>query len=951
MTPLRPVYVAFDLELTGLDPRDEIIELAAVKFDPHRELARFQTLVRPTGALPLAVARLTGLHQRDLQQAPTFAEVRDAFRTFVGEAPLVGQSPARDLEALERQGLPLTNPVFDTFELASILLPDLPSYRLSAIASRLGVTVTQAHRALADALTTKEVFLALLAVGRSLDPQTLAEIVQLASLTDWPLKQLFQQLEREVSKRTTGSSLGAILASKAGLDVANLDFLTRAPDRLPSLEPAPAASEPAPIAQLLEPGSLGSETVPGFEYRPEQVEMLTAVQEAVVRGEHLLVEAGTGTGKSLAYLLPSAEWARRTGNRVVISTATLTLQEQLVKHDLPKVAALLERWEEQHGESLPPLRTAVVKGRTNYLCLRRWAEFRRAPVGLTRDEVRLLCRLLVWLPQTATGDRAELNLAPGEQVVWARLSAQADDCLTGRCTFQKRGTCFLYRARRAAEHAHVVVVNHALLLSDLAANYRVLPEYSRLVIDEAHHLEDEATRQFGFTISRRDLLRQLDAIAERRGHDRWRGLVAEAPVAVRAAELPAWVSGALNELLGQLEEQCERARPAVAALAAALDPFLRGSEGDHRTRITPQVRQSALWEAVVTAWEPLDTLLGRLAADLARLETLLEPHASSRQEALSDLLLEVSSLRRRSVELREGLQHLVLGPEPGLVTWIEGVGGDPVLAAAPLEVAGRLSAELFSQKESVVLTSATLSAENSFAYVRQRLGLLDAKELQLGSPFNFAERALVLVPADADFPEPTQPGYDAALARVITETAIATGGRMLVLFTANASLRRVRTLVRGPLERHDIAVLGQNIDGPRTQLLTRLRENDRTVVLGAASFWEGVDIPGEALSVVVLTRLPFGVPSDPLFAARQEAFPDGFFQFAVPQAVLRFRQGFGRLIRSKQDRGVVLVLDTRLRTKGYGAAFRRSLPCPVETVPASAIPTRVVEFLESHPRC
>ncbi|MFN8532364.1 MAG: helicase C-terminal domain-containing protein [Dehalococcoidia bacterium] len=943
---MSQIYVAFDLELTGLDARDEIIEVGAVKFDRRRELGRFQTLVRPNLAVPLQVERLTGIRRGDLVRSPQFRDVSEQFAQFVGGYALVGQSAPRDVEALARQGLKLANPVFDTFELASILLPDLPSYTLTAIAGRLGVAIPNAHRALPDAIVSKDVFLALLDLAAQLDARTLSEIVQLTAMTTWPLRLVFGEIEREINRVSPGSSLAAVLASKGSLDLTNVDFLTRGGEKLPPLEPDPRSND-EPVAQILEPEGLAADTIPGYEYRPEQIEMLDAVSDAFERGRHLVVEAGTGTGKSLAYLLPGADWASRNGGRVVVSTNTLTLQEQLVEQDIPRVEALLAARDAQSGDPPRRLRTAVVKGRTNYLCLRRWSEFRRSGIALSLDEVKVLCRILVWLPQTTSGDRAELNLTPGEGAVWARVSAQTDDCLIGSCTFQRRGTCFLYRARRAADHAHLVVVNHALLLSDLAANHSVLPEYSHLVVDEAHHLEDEATRQFGFTISRRDLTRHLDGIAERRGKDRWLGLVADLPAAVRAASLPAPIASGIARVTGEMVERAEACRPAVDAFVAALDSFAKatGEDGDNRRRLTDALRRGPAWGGVVEAWEPLQRELYGLGDALGRLQALVTPLGQSKEDAFSDLLLELIAQTRQNAELQDRLARVVPAAEPEMVTWLEASFGEQVLSAAPLDVAGLLGEGLFEGKESVVLTSATLSADNSFSYLRSRLGIDRAAEVQVGSPFDFAERALVLVPGDPRFPEPNQPGFDTAVADTIVRTAAACGGRMLALFTSNAALRRVRGLIRTPLEKQNIVVLGQNVDGPRNQLLNALRENRRTVVLGTASFWEGVDIPGDALSVLVITRLPFGVPSDPVFAARQEGFADGFNQFAVPQAILRFRQGFGRLIRSKQDRGVAIVLDTRLRTKGYGAAFRRSLPCSVVTIDVEAIPARTAEFL------
>ncbi|MCS6801155.1 MAG: helicase C-terminal domain-containing protein [Chloroflexota bacterium] len=943
---MSQIYVAFDLELTGLDTRDEIIEIAAVKFDRRREFGRFQTLVRPTVALPLHVERMTGLRRGDLARAPSFAEVRERFVQFVGAAPLVGQSAPRDVAILARHGLALSNPVFDTFELASILLPDLPSYSLSAIAGRLGIPIPKAHRALPDALVAKEVFLALLEIGAQLDLRTLSEIVQLTRLTEWPLRLVFQDLERERRRDQQGVSLAAVLESKGALDLTNVDFLSRG-ERDAPIEPMPGPADKEPLSEVLDPQRAPAGTA--LEYRPEQIAMLQSVSAVLENGGRLIVEAGTGTGKSLAYLLPSAEWAIRNGGQVVVSTKTLTLQDQLVKQDIPRVEALLAERDRRSGGPVRRLQTAVVKGRTNYLCLRRWGELRRAQAALTLDEVKVLCRILVWLPQTPTGDRAELNLSPGEQSVWSRISAQTDDCLIGTCTFQKRGTCFLYRARRHAEHAHLIVVNHALLLSDLEANGSILPPASHLIIDEAHHLEDEATRQFGFAVSRRDLLRHLDSVAERRGRDRWLGLAATVPAAVRAAAPPPSIAAGVATLIAELSERADTCRASVEALAAAVAAFAKtpGEDGDTRRRLTESARADPRWQEVVAAWEPLARELRGLGGALSRLQAVLAPLSAGKEDPFADLLLEVMAQLRLNAELNDRLSRIIPASDPALVTWVETAAGEQVLCAAPLEVAELLANKLFAKRESVVLTSATLSADNSFAFLRQRLGLDRATEVQLGSPFNFAERARVLVPSDPEFPEPNQRGYDTAVADVLVRTAIASEGRMLALFTSNAALRRIRSLVRPALEKENIVVLGQNVDGARTQLLNTLREHPRTVILGTASFWEGIDIPGDALSVLVIARLPFGVPSDPLFAARQESFADGFTEFAVPHAILRFRQGFGRLIRSKHDRGVAIVLDRRICTKAYGAAFRRSLPCPVELIPAAEIPARTLAFLQS----
>ncbi len=951
---MTQIYIALDLELTGLDPvRDEIIEIGAVAFDRRRELGRFQALVKPSIPLPLQTERLTGIRRQDLARAQPFSVVKDKLAEFIGANPIVGQSSPRDVEAMARQGLVLKNPTYDTFDLASILLPDLPSYTLAAIAERLGVTVGGVHRALADAIISKDVFLALLDKAAALDARTLAEIVQLTSVTDWPLKAVFRELEREASRRQTGTSLAAVLAARGDVDLTNVDFLTRGGDRDTPLEVVEDAALPETdeTAALLEPDGLAARAVPGYEYRPEQVSMLGAVTDALANGEHLIVEAGTGTGKSLAYLLPSAEFAKRTGRHVVVSTNTLTLQEQIVKKDVPIVEQMIAERSKQEGTD-PSLKTAVVKGRTNYLCLRRWSDFRRAAIGLTLEEVKVLCRILVWLPGTQTGDRVELNLSQGEQGVWSRISAQMDDCLVGTCTFQRRGTCFLYRARRAAESAHLVVVNHSLLLSDLASSNRILPEYQHLIVDEAHHLEDEATRQFGFTVGRRDVLRHLDALTEQRARERAIGLVSDISATLRGSAVPQGIQAGVAKLLTEIADRVEGCRPLVELVFSALHAFVRasGEDGDNRRRLTPALRATPAWKSVAEQWDELHRALYGLGDSLGRLQAMLAPLSQAKIESLDNVMLEVNAQIRNNGTLRANLQTVIGSLDEDLVTWTESTqAGDVLLLAAPLEIGRLLQEGLFAEKQSVVLTSATLAAAGLFDYVRGRLGLSDAKELQLGSPFDYAGRSLILVPSDPRFPEPNQPGYDSAIANTIIATAVASGGRMMALFTSNAALRRARGLIKQPLERQGILVLGQNVDGPRNQLLNTLRANPRTVLLGTSSFWEGVDIPGDALSVLVIARLPFGVPSDPVYAARSETFNDGFSQFAVPQAILKFRQGFGRLIRSKSDRGIVLILDSRIRTKNYGLAFRRSLPATVQLAPSTEIPKRVADFLTGVP--
>jgi DNA polymerase-3 subunit epsilon/ATP-dependent DNA helicase DinG len=920
-------YVALDLETTGLDPeRDTIMEVGAIRFGADGEAESFHRLVDPKQAIPYHIERLTGITNADVAGKPVFTEVAGELERFIGSDPVVGQNVSFDLGFLERSRVRPPGPVFDTQEMASLLLPGLLEHNLRAIACHLGVEFTP-HRALADAEAARLVFLAMRARLAATPPALLAEAKRVAAITDWPLRHLLQEVADEVA---TG-----LIADAPGL----VHCAVRPPSEYgPSLRPDDEA------VQLIDPDDIESlltatarNEIDGFEERPEQVAMARAIAAALNNSEHLTVEAGTGIGKSLAYLVPAARYALQNDARVVVSTNTINLQEQIMGQDVPIVRQLL-------GEDTE-LRAAQLKGRRNYLCLLRWANLRRSS-SLTNDEARLLVRLLLWLPNTETGDKAELHLSQNEEYVWSRLSAQNEACLATPCAYVKDGSCFLLRARKRAEAAHVLIVNHALLLSDVAVGGGVIPEYDRLIIDEAQHLESEATDQFGFSAHEGDVATFFDRVFSRGG-----GLVQSLRNAARG---PASQLAAMHDVLGaasKTEEAVLRARERLPDFFLRLSGFLRqqGPEGetyDDRLLLSRAMRVQPDWADVELAWENLSATFGDV---LLALEDLYDKLQAPDVRTLLDYesqLSEAGDLVVTGEVLRRGIGDIVLREDAGTVCWLsQGRSGEGIgVASAPLQVADILEKRLFSQKETAVLTSATLTAEGRFDYLKRSLGLEDANELQLGSPFDYARSTLVLVPQD--MPEPNQAGYMAALQRALIDLTRASQGRALALFTSHASLRAAHAGIKKELREDQILVLGHNIDGSPRHLTQSLRENPQTVVLGTASFWEGVDVVGEALSLLVITRLPFSVPSDPIFQARSELYEDAFGEYAVPQAALRFKQGFGRLIRRKTDRGVMVVLDGRVQSKSYGQSFLRSLPaCTVKRVPLREMPDLVEQWL------
>ncbi|MCS6881952.1 MAG: helicase C-terminal domain-containing protein [Oscillochloridaceae bacterium] len=928
------IYVALDVETTGLIAGvDEIIEVAAVRFRGDEVLETYSQFVRPRQSLPLKITRLTGITPEHVARAPRFNAIGADLARFIGSHPIVGHSVHFDLGMLRAQGMNFAQPIYDTFELATLLVPQAPIYRLGALAEHLGIPHPEDHRALNDALVAARVFTYLLRRINALDLDDLGEIVRLTQQVAFPMRDLFVEALRGRMKRAFSDAPRAARKERQAAD-----------------EPAPlrptGSARPLDLDQIAAffapDGPLGQH-LPGYEPRPSQVEMARAVARAFNQGTALMVEAGTGTGKSLAYLAPAAFFAAARGERVVISTNTINLQDQLFFKDIPALQRIMAG-----AAGDPPFTAALLKGRGNYLCLKRYHELRRHE-NLTPDEVRALLKVQLWLPTTGTGDRAELLLMERENAAWGRINVTPETCTGPRCAHFRE--CFFFKARRLAEAAHIVVINHALLIADLAAQTNVLPPYDHLIIDEAHNLEDVATDQLSFSIDQAALLNFLDAIFLEGGAQLVSGLLADLPARLREGFADERVQHQVEQIALHLRPTLERARAAVYDCFNRLTSFMvnEGAETqyDPRLRITPQVRRRPVWQEIEAAWSNLTDMLTVIGDALGRIESLLREIEPEDLPGYDELLLRAEHLRRFATDARVRTGHIIFGDEES-IAWLthERLRDSLTLTAAPLSVAAILQAHLFAQKQTVVLASATLTIEGAFAFVRSRIGLLEADELALESPFDYQRQALVYIPDD--IPEPNQRGYQQAVEQALIELCIAAGGRTLALFTANGALKQTYAAIQEPLEEHEIAVLGQGIDGSRRALLERFRDSPRTVLLGTSSFWEGVDVVGEALSVLVIAKLPFSVPTDPIFAARSERFADPFSEYAVPQSILRFKQGFGRLIRSAEDRGIVVCLDRRLLTKRYGRQFLASLPhTRVRTGPLKQLPALAARFLDA----
>jgi ATP-dependent DNA helicase DinG len=728
----------------------------------------------------------------------------------------------------------------------------------------------------------------------------------------------------------------------AGLGLAIVDneattlYVVVAPPRTTDLE----LLDEAEIERLLAPHGPIARAHPLYEDRPTQRDLARAVARVYNEGGVALAEAGTGTGKSVAYLVPAIEWAVRNRERTVVSTNTINLQEQLVTRDLPFLRAALAR----------PFRFALVKGRGNYVSIRR--ALLAAAAGETLFDApqrRDMDAIVEWLDTTKDGSLQDLAFDPSPEV-WDEVASESDVCLRARCPHFD--SCFYQRARREAGSADILVVNHHLLFSDIAvrrlqANYggtAVLPPYRRVVLDEAHNLEDAATSHLGVTVTRRGLHRVLGRL-ERRG----KGVLPYLELRLLTTADDLLQQDALHVLADILRPGADRSRELTSELFARLESLL-DETADGVLRLQDGFADEVSWrEHIVPVLEDLLLVLDRISRGMDRVRSIIGTDEKL-VEKLTEQLVELSGVQNRVDTAAAALRTaFVPAHEPvPLVRWIERRGREErggrarniAVNAAPIELAGLLREALFDRVHSTVLTSATLTTSAGFGFLRHRLGIdrgVRALESVHPSPFDFSTQTLLAVPSDAPDGREQPQRFATAVAAVTEDLARLTDGGLFVLFTAYGALRAVvRELqLRGTHARWPLFVQG---DAPRASLLQHFTDAHRGILLGVASFWEGVDVPGDPLRGLIITKLPFKVPSEPLTAARIEAIDnDGgnsFHDYMLPHAALRLKQGFGRLVRTRSDRGAVVILDPRLLTKGYGRFFLDSLPpAPLVTGP------------------
>ncbi|NHM29153.1 ATP-dependent DNA helicase DinG [Neobacillus terrae] len=905
-------FVVIDLETTGNAPKkgDRIIQFAAVVIENGTITNQFSSFVNPNVDIPAFIEELTGINSDMVKDAPSFSEIAPKVMELLEDAYFVAHNVLFDLSFLQEELVSAGHegfygPILDTVELARILYPTADGYKLTDLADQHDLMHDRPHQADSDALVTAELFLILMEKLNQLPVHTLYQLSMLAGGLKSDLEQLMEEMLDEKNRQS--NILPGNIEIFNGIAIRK-QVITEKP--LEGLFFFPETNEEKTV--ILE------KSIPDFELKLGQYSMMDKVYEAFNGNTHTLIEAGTGVGKSLGYLLPAAYFSRLTNNRVVVSTHTIQLQEQLLAKEIPQLQKILPF----------RIKAVLLKGRSHYISLEKFAQSLREEND-NYDTTLSKMQILVWLTETGTGDKDELNLSSGGMIYWSRIKGDETVFLNSRKWMEMD---FYLRAKEAAIGADIIITNHAMLLADLSARNSVLPEYEYVVIDEGHQFEKAAAKFMGCTLdylNTRLLLSHLGLYEQRQLFYRMEKLLNGETFLSGEILHTFEVNQLIADSIYEMDEFFK-----IAALAAKKGK--RGSSNRIKVRFEFS-NKGKEWLALVSSGERFVFLVKDLISSIqARVDWILEnrPDLTIEQQGYME---QLHSLMLDLEKLKANIQELILN-NSGLVKWIETDIRSPqnttAISAQPVSVADSLERSFFAVKKAVVVTSATLTVNQAFDYIIDLLGLkgIPSSSVQIPSPFKYESQVQLLI--TDDLPEINSvpaDEYVAAITEHIISIAEATRGRMLILFTSQDMLKKTYELIKESGFLDEFAIIAQGItSGSRSRLTRNFKKFDKAILLGTSSFWEGVDIPGEDLTCLVIVRLPFSSPDDPLTEAKCDVIKqkggNPFSEYSLPEAILRFKQGFGRLIRTEQDRGVIVVFDKRIVTARYGRDFLKSIP-------------------------
>jgi ATP-dependent DNA helicase DinG len=909
-------YVVVDLETTGNAPKkgDKMIQFAAVVIENGKITEEYSSLVNPEQSIPPFIEELTGLSDEMVENAPLFSEIAPKVLTLLEGAYFVAHNVLFDLSFLQEELIEagyngFYGPVLDTVEMARILFPTADSFKLSDLALREGLNHERPHQADSDAYVTAELLLILLNKLKNLPHNTIDLLHKLSgglkSDLDILLDEFIAVNESRIGYLDDGIEVHRGIALKKEMKPREL---------------AGSEFQGFPFSEE-EKQEMFIKAFPSFEKREGQFIMMDSVYGAFKNKRHALIEAGTGVGKSLAYLVPSAVYAKESGRTVIISTYTTQLQEQLLRKDVPLLQKMLPF----------PLKAVLLKGRSHYISLAKFAQTLRDDED-NYDTTLSKMQILVWLLETDTGDIDELNLSSGGMIYWSRIKNDETAFLQDKSWISRD---FYLRARKDAQKADIIITNHSLLLTDLTADNVILPEFSHVVIDEGHHFVKASGKHFGNKLdylSVRLMLGQIGLFEQKQLYYKLEKLVEEKA----AAPDDVMHSFEINQTIADIIHEMDELFRVIAIYAKKYTKAKKSVN-----RITVRFNRNAdnkETNVVLASAERFKFMLKELIQGIDSRVGAVSNIKSALSLEEKALMEEVASILDDLRGMYEDLNHIFHLPSREFVVWIEmdtrSAQNATTVYAQPVSVSEYLNEQFFSQKESTVITSATLSVKNSFSFILKELGLEEQQCTlkQIQSPFDY-QRQVKLVISD-DLPEvnavPLEE-YVASITEHIISIAEAAKGRMLILFTSHEMLRRTYELIKESGFLEDYVLIAQGVtSGSRSRLTRNFQRFDKAILLGTSSFWEGVDIPGEDLSCLVIVRLPFSPPDEPMAQAKNEQIAkegkNPFSEYSLPEAVIRFKQGVGRLIRTSSDRGVIVIFDRRIITARYGKAFLDSIP-------------------------
>jgi len=907
-----PDFIAFDLETTGLDFRnDRVIEIGALRFVNGKPEEKFSTLINPGIPVPSLITDLTGISDKDLVDAPAFSEVAEKLIQFIGDLPLCGHQIEFDAtflsEELKRVGRPVfSGQLLDTALLSRILLQGSTRFSLKAVSEYLQINLDNAHRALFDAMASGEIAVRLVKKIGGL-PMHIRQTITACAPGSFFKSLMIQSLN--------GTRAQVLLKLNK----------TESPGvRLQEPENY-VPIDKSSIGELFSDNGQLKQALEGFTPRTSQTDMALQVTDTLNTSSILIAEAGTGTGKSLAYLLPSSQWAVANNCRVLICTRTKNLQDQLLAKDLPLVKKIL-------GEKL---RYTVLKGRNNYICINRWEKLLRGEIGNISPRERFaILPLIPWVENTRSGDIEEQNQFNPKWFsrIWNLISAESHECHGRRCArFQ---SCFFQRARQQALSSNIVIINHALFFSEICSESSFLGRIGTIIFDEAHHLESCGHRYLRVELDTARINLFLDMINN---------------LVLTTGELKEEenIYGHGKELRNILKHMRKSSQKFLAEL---------GSWAEKKTD-TNEYQISYSENELDSLIEPasLGTDISELADRLSSLKQVLSSGEYSKK--YEELTTIVQACYEKASQLKADLTYLIAAKTEEHVFWIEGnrTKNWVKLCGVPLDIGGVLSEVWGRCGGGVIFTSATLSVSRSVDYFKRAVGLLPHDQRTIAaffkSPFGAHQS---IIGAVKNSPEPDNPQFPAFIADTIIRLHTEFNKNILVLFTANTMLCAVNELLRANQKIDNGKILAQGASGSRQNILEQFRQNQRMILLGTDSFWEGIDVPGEACEIVIIPRLPFPVPTHPLTIAisrrMEQINGESFFSYSIPEAIIKYRQGAGRLIRTVNDRGALIVLDNRILTKGYGKQFIKALDGDFKNFEdVSKMILSVKEFFESAP--